>query len=178
MQSPAELFAEEVKQADIDHHTPTAGAMIGHIVSNLVVLANKLQLVKWYAKGPQAPVIKQQAAKLLVQAQQQKDQLGTLLVDENLLTPTTTKEFSEYAMLEENGQNKYESAEWQIENLVRDYDTENLFITRAIKLADKEERPVVGQFLIGLLGENNHNIAELQAILGNDPREGLEEEEL
>lgn len=50
-QTPKDLFAAEVKQADVDHHTPTAGAMTGHIVSNLVVLVNKLQQAKWYVKG-------------------------------------------------------------------------------------------------------------------------------
>jgi hypothetical protein len=38
--TPEKLFEAEVKQADIDHHTPTAGAMTGHIVANLEVLSN------------------------------------------------------------------------------------------------------------------------------------------
>lgn len=175
--TPKDLFAAEVKQADIDHHTPTAGAMVGHIVSNLVVLADKLQQAKWYVKGMNAHSLKAYFGELLMQANKQKDALGTTLIDENLLTPTTQKEFSEYAMLTENGENKYHSVEWLIDSFVHDYDTENLFITRAIKLAQKEDRPVLAAALTKLLGDNNHNIAELQALLGNDPREGLDEED-
>lgn len=176
-QTPEKLYEAEVKQADIDHHTPTAGAMTGHIVSNLVVLADKLQQIKWYLKGLNAVALKRVAADLLTQAYQQKDALGSVLIDENLLTPTTQKEFSEYAMLQENGQNKYQKAEWLLDDLVHDYDTSNLFVTRAIKLAVKEDRPVLAQQLTSLLGENNHNIASLQALLGRTPREGLDEED-
>lgn len=176
-QTPEKLYEAEVKQADIDHHTPTAGAMSGHIVSNLVVLADKLQQIKWYLKGLNAATLKRVAADLLTQAYQQKDALGSVLIDENLLTPTTQKEFSEYAMLQENGQNKYQKAEWLLDDLVHDYDTSNLFVTRAIKLAVKEDRPVLAQRLTSLLGENNHNIASLQALLGRTPREGLDEED-
>ncbi len=116
-------------------------------------------------------------AGLLQQAYRQKDELGTVLIDEDLLTPTTQKEFAEYAMLQEKGQNKYQTAEWLINELVHDYDTSNLFVTRAIKLAEKEDRPVLAQHLITLLGENNHQIASLQALLGRTPREGLDEED-
>jgi DNA-binding ferritin-like protein len=175
--TPKDLFDEEVKQADIDHHTPTAGAMSGHIVANLVVLIDKLQQAKWYVKGMNAHSLKAYFGDLLVQASQQKDELGRTLVDENLLTPTTQAEFSEYAMLTENGENKYHSAEWLIDNFVHDYNTENLFVTRAIKLAEKEDRPALAAMLTKLLGENNHNIASLQALLGNTPRAGLDEED-
>lgn len=175
--TPEKLFEAEVKQADIDHHTPTAGAMTGHIVANLVVLSDKLQMAKWYVKGMQAEQLKGIFGKLMTQAYGQKDALGTVLIDEALVTPSTQKEFGEYAMLEENGQNKYESAEWIVNDLVHDYDTENMFVTRAIKLAEKEDRPVLAQHLVGLLRDNNHNIATLQALLGNTPREGLDEED-
>ncbi|EHO50510.1 ferritin-like protein [Lentilactobacillus kisonensis F0435] len=151
--------------------------MTGHIVSNLVVLVNKLQQAKWYVKGMNANTLKNYFGDLLVQANDQKDKLGETLIDENLLTPTTQKEFTEYAMLTENGENKYHSAEWLIDNFVHDYDTENLFVTRAIRLAEKEDRPVLATMLTKIFGENNHNIASLQALLGNTPRAGLDEED-
>lgn len=175
--TPEKLFEAEVKQADIDHHTPTAGAMTGHIVSNLEVLANKLQMAKWYVKGMSAETLKNVFGDLLDQAYSQKDALGTVLIDEGLITPSTQKEFTEYAMLEENGQNKYKTAEWLVDDLVHDYDTENMFVTRAIKLAQKEDRPVLADYLVNLLGDNNHNVAKLQALLGKSPREGLDEDE-
>ncbi|KRM44068.1 DNA starvation/stationary phase protection protein [Lentilactobacillus parafarraginis] len=175
--TPEKLFAAEVKQADIDHHTPTAGAMTGHIVSNLVVLADKLQQAKWYVKGINAISLKRYFGDLLTKAQQQRDALGQVLVDENLITPSTQKEFGEYAMLQENGQNKYEDAEWLINDFAHDYDTDNMFVTRAIKLAEKEDRPVLATYLTTLLASNNHEIATLQGLLGKTPREGLDEDE-
>mgnify|MGYP001421540256 CR=1 FL=1 len=48
--SVEERYQAEIKQSDIDHHTPTAGAMTGHIVANLAVLINKLQQAKWYVR--------------------------------------------------------------------------------------------------------------------------------
>lgn len=177
MTTPAELFKNEVKQADIDHHTPTAGAMTGHVVANLVILANKLQQAKWYVKGINATTLKELFDKLLSQAYRQKDDLGKTLIDENLIVPSVQEEFDTYTMLEENGQNKYETADWLINNFVHDYDTENMFITRAIKLANKENRPVLALALTNLLAANNHNIATLQALLGKTARDGLNEEE-
>lgn len=159
MTTPAELFKEEIKQADIDHHKPTAGAMTGHVVANLVILANKLQQAKWYVKGINATTLKELFNQLLSQTYKQKDNLGKTLIDENLIVPSVQKEFDVYTMLEENGQNKYETADWLINNFVHDYDTENMFITRAIKLANK------------------HNIVTLQALLGKTARDGLNEEE-
>lgn len=46
-----EKYQAEVKQADIDHHTPTAGAMTGHIVANLRILDVKLHQAKWFMKA-------------------------------------------------------------------------------------------------------------------------------
>ena len=177
MTTPAELFKNEVKQADIDHHTPTAGAMTGHVVANLVILANKLQQAKWYVKGINATTLKELFDKLLSQAYRQKDDLGKTLIDENLIVPSVQEEFDTYTMLEENGQNKYETAYLLINNFVHNYGTENMFITRAIKLANKENRPVLALALTNLLAANNHNIATLQALLGKTARDGLDEEE-
>ena len=32
-----EAYKAELKQSDIDHHTPTAGAMVDHIIANLLI---------------------------------------------------------------------------------------------------------------------------------------------
>lgn len=37
--------------------------------------------------------------------------------------------------------------------------------------------PVLADYLVNLLGDNNHNVAKLQALLGKSPREGLDEDE-
>lgn len=31
-----EKYAKELDKAEIDHHKPTAGAMLGHVLSNLI----------------------------------------------------------------------------------------------------------------------------------------------
>ncbi|MCZ1224496.1 DNA-binding protein, partial [Enterococcus faecium] len=37
-----EKFVQETKQADIDHHKPTAGAMVGHVLANFKLEEMKL----------------------------------------------------------------------------------------------------------------------------------------
>ena len=170
-------YQAELKQSDIDHHTPTAGAMAGHIIANLVVLENKLQQAKWYVKGPERFSLQPQFGQLLIAAQKQRDELGDPLLDEGEIVPSTTSAFTEYTMLEEAGQNKYQTASWLVNNIVNDFETNNLFVTRAIKLSEKEDRPALAQYLTTLLFENNRAIANLQAYLGNDARTGLEDDE-
>ncbi|QFR66983.1 ferritin-like domain-containing protein [Furfurilactobacillus rossiae] len=170
-------YQAELKQSDIDHHTPTAGAMAGHIVANLVVLANKLQQAKWYVKGPERFSLKPEFNLLMKTTQNQRDELGERLLAEGEIVPSTTSAFTEYAMLEEAGQNKYQTASWLVNNFVHDFETNNLFVTRAIKLSEKEDRPALTQYLTTLLFESRKTIADLQAYLGNDARTGLDDED-
>ncbi|WP_125981896.1 ferritin-like domain-containing protein [Loigolactobacillus iwatensis] len=172
-----EKFEQELKQADIDHHTPTAGAMTGHILSNLVIQASKLQQAAWYVKGPERFSLVPKFTELLAQSQQLSSELGHLLLDEGEVPPSTTADYQKYSMLEESGKNKYFTATAIVDATVHDYDTENLFIDRAIKLAEKEERPALAAFLVKLRGINNHNIRDLQFYLGNGARTGLDEED-
>jgi len=61
--------------------------------------------------------------------------------------------------------------------LVNDFNTANLFVSRAIKLAQKEERFALATDMIDMLGYNQHQIRVLQSQLGKDAREGLDEED-
>ena len=47
-------YAKEQERSDHEHHVPTAGAMIGHITSNLAVHALKIEQAALFAKGPAA----------------------------------------------------------------------------------------------------------------------------
>lgn len=170
-------YQAELKQADIDHHKPTAGAMTGHIVANLVVLANKLQQAKWYVKGPERFALQPKFKQLLVTVQRQRDELGECLLSEGEIVPSTTKAFTEYTMLTEAGQNRYQNASWLVDKFIHDFETSNLFVSRAIKLSEKENRPALMQYLTSLLFENRKTIADLQAFLGNDARTGLDDED-
>ncbi|CAM3040512.1 Dps family protein [Lactiplantibacillus plajomi] len=172
-----EQYQAELKQSDIDHHVPTAGAMTNHILSNLMVAYVKLGQAKWYVKGPQSFNLRGEFQRLLDQNVRQFAELGDLLLDENQKPSSTTAELIKYSMLEENGAFKYQDAATTVAAIVKDYDTENLFVDRAIKLAEKEERPALAAWLADYRGSNNRNIRELQAYLGNDARTGLDEED-
>jgi hypothetical protein len=37
-----EAYKAELKRSDIDHHKPTAGAMVGHIIANLLELLRNI----------------------------------------------------------------------------------------------------------------------------------------
>lgn len=64
-----------------------------------------------------------------------------------------------------------------IAEMVADYNTANLFVSRAIKLAEKEERFALAADMVSLMGYNQHQIRELQSQLGKAAREGLDEED-
>lgn len=170
-------YAAELKQSDVDHHTPTAGAMTNHILSNLLVAAVKLSQTKWYVKGPQSFSLRAEYQRLIEQNNRQFSELGDLLLDENQKPSSTTAELVKYSMLEENGAFKYQDADTMVAATIKDFDTENLFVDRAIKLAEKETRPALAAWLTNYRGTNNRNIRELQAYLGNDARTGLDEED-
>lgn len=170
-------YDAEVKQADIDHHTPTAGAMTGHIVANLRILDVKLHQAMWFLKGFEGAAVRPLYADLIAGARSDFDVVAEALLDEGELPPSTTAEYAEYQMLDEDGRNKYLSAVEIVDLSVHDYDTENLFVTRAIKLAEKEYRPALAGVLTGLLGRNNRAIRELQVVLGMSARDGLGEED-
>lgn len=155
-----EQYAAELKQSDIDHHVPTAGAMTNHILSNLMVAYVKLTQVKWYVKGPQSLALRTAYQRLLDQNVRQFAELGELLLDENQKPSSTTAELTKYSMLEENGAFKYQSADELVAATIKDFDTENLFVDRAIKLAEKETRPALAAWLVLI-------VAVTIAIFGN-----------
>lgn len=47
-----EKYAKELDKAEIDHHKPTAGAMLGHVLSNLFIENIRLTQAGIYAKSP------------------------------------------------------------------------------------------------------------------------------
>lgn len=80
-------------------------------------------------------------------------------------------------MLEENGADKYNYGDAQLFALVKDFDTQTLFITKAIALAEKEDWPELAQNLTNLLAWIKEQIRLTQNFLGHDLREGLYNEE-
>jgi len=170
-------YAAEKAQTEHDHHVPTAGAMTNHILANLHISIVKFHQVRWSVKGPLALSVRQLLTTYITTYRNQFDALGELLLDEGEIVSTTTTEYHDYNMLQEGGDKKYYAATDQLNELIHDADTHNLFIDRAIKLAEKESRPALATFLVTLRGTNNHIIRELQAVLGNLARTGLDDED-
>lgn len=172
----AKLAAEQ-KQADVDHHKPTAGAMVNHVLSNHMLLNVKLHQISWFIKGPNAENYKNVLKNTIKENNEWFDKIAEQLLDEAELPSSTMAEYSEYTMLEEHGENKYLDAEEMLNTVVEDLTTDNMFVTRAIKLAEKEDRPFFQQVLVEMLGWNNHQIRIYQALLGKTAAEGLGEDE-
>ncbi|WP_125571085.1 ferritin-like domain-containing protein [Lacticaseibacillus songhuajiangensis] len=170
-------YAAEQKQSDHDHHNPTAGAMTNHIVSNHVVLTNRLRQLRWFVKGANASQLAADFQQTATENSTWIDRLGDDLLDENEIPANISAEYGAWSMLEENGEIKYLSAAEMVDILVHDFNTDNLFITRAIALAQKEDRPALAAELVSLLGWNNRQIRQYQAILGHNARFGLDEED-
>ena len=172
-----EKYQAELKQVDIDHHTPTAGAMIGHIISNLHIQQNKLNQSRYYLKGAAKAFADGEYVRILHEESELFDQLNQLMLDEGEVIPTTSEEFAKYSMLTESGQLKYEDSETIIFDAVKDFNTQNLFITRGIALAEKENKYALAEFLKSLYGWMKHQIYLLQSYLGNEVLTGLVEED-
>ena len=161
-----QAFANEQERSQHEHHVPTAGAMIGHITANLAVHALKIEQAILFAKGPSALFLNQQGRSWLQKELTFWEQINRALYAEADLVPTTSRELLEYSMLEENGAAKYDSGEQQLFDLIKDFDTQLLFIDRAIKLTEKEAHEGQNQLM-------KEQIALAQSFLGNEPTKGL-----
>lgn len=175
--SPKEKYQEELQQSEIDHHTPTAGAMVGHILSNLIIQQNKLRQIVYYVKGTDQSFIQEVFPQLINQEDRLFDELNHLMLDEGEVIPTTTEEFTQYSMLEENGRLKYETTSFLLMETVKDFATQLLFITRGITLAENENKFGIADFLKQLNTWIKHQIFVIQSYLGHEVSEGLEEDE-
>ncbi|WP_165005709.1 MULTISPECIES: ferritin-like domain-containing protein [unclassified Enterococcus] len=172
-----EKYQAECVQSEKDHHTPTAGAMISHILANLMVHRTKVKQAKHYLEGP-ARTFAEPVLKTMEEKEDTLfDRLSQLVLDEGELIPTTFAEFNNYAMIKESGQLKYEPAEVILGEIVKDLDTQNLFVTRAIALAEQEEKFLLAAFLKELYGWLKHQIFLFQQYLGKDTIDKMLEEE-
>lgn len=160
--TPEDYYKAEQAQNEIDHHTPTAGAMCSHILANLAIHTTKLRQAVLSAKGPESSFIKKTFSKMYIKENQLFDELAELLLDEGEAIPTTTAEFLEYTMLEETGALKYESGQNILISTVEDLNTQKLFLTRGIALAEKEAKYPLQAFLIQLLSWNQRQARLIQ----------------
>lgn len=177
MSTVEEKFAQEIEQAEIDHHKPTAGAMVGHILANFKLEEMKLTQAQFYVLGLSAHELSPLFAGFAEQETAWFKKIAHKLVIENEVIPTTLEEVTRYGKISEHGQNKYLSAAEMLENFAKDFDFQNIFITRAIKLAEKEEKFGLQQLLIELLSFNKEVIYQVQRLQGKTVRQDLDEED-
>ena len=83
-----EKYAKELDKAEIDHHKPTAGAMLGHVLSNLFIENIRLTQAGLYAKSP----VKCEYLREIAQKEVEYFfKISDLLLDENEIVPSTTE---------------------------------------------------------------------------------------
>ena len=99
-----EKYQAELKQSDLDHHQPTAAAMTGHIISNLLIHSLKINQANLFAKGSASLFLAEKATGWIAYERQEFDQLSHLLVNNGESIPTITAQFKEYTMPEEDKQ--------------------------------------------------------------------------
>lgn len=172
-----ELYQQEIQQSDHDHHVPTAGAMTGHVIANLIIHSQKINQAKLFAKGKAVLFLDHYANSWVATERATVDRLTRILVNNGKSIPTTTEQFLKYTMLEENGADKFQAGNQQLFGLIQDLDTQILFITKAIPLADKENWPELSAALTQLLACIKGQINLGQRFLSHDLREGLYNEE-
>lgn len=111
-----EQFTRELKQSDADHHKPTAGAMTGHVIANLAIHELKINQARLFAAGTAAFFLDHYALDWIGYEQQTFNALSRMLANNEESIPTTTTQFAQFTMLEENGANKYLPGDEQLFN--------------------------------------------------------------
>ena len=172
-----EKFVQETKQADIDHHKPTAGAMVGHVLANFKLEEMKLIQAQLYVLGTSSQELSTLFSEYADQEARWFNKISHELVIDNEIVPSTLEEVMRYGKIYEHGQNKYLPASTMLENFAKDFDFQNMFITRAIKLAEKEEKYGLQQLLVELLSFNKEIIYQVQRLQGKTLRQDLDEED-
>ena len=172
-----EQYEVELKQADVDHHTPTAGAMTGHILANLWLHQQKINQARLFAKGCASLFFAQYTGEWLNTERQYFDRINQLLVINGEAVPTTTAQFTQYTMLKENGAQKYAPGKDQLFDLIKDFDTQLLFLQKAIALGKKEGLMKLVHTLVDLDTWMRTQILAGQNFLGNDLMTGRYQED-
>ena len=100
------------------------------------------------------------------------------ILDENEIVPSTTEEFLKYhKFITEDPKAKYWTDEDLLESFIVDFQAQNMFITRAIKLANKEEKFALAAGVVELYGYNLQVIHNLAGDLGKSVADFHDEDE-
>lgn len=174
--SAQDRYELEAAQSDRDHHTPTAGAMTGHIIANLFLDILKIRQARWFAKGASRLFLQANASEWISYETAMIERLDDVLVSDNEMIPTTTDQIGEYGKLTEDPVRKYATGDEQLTDLIHDFDWQLIFVGKAIALADNEGKTALSATLSDFRAWAKRQILEAQLFLGNDPTEGLYKE--
>lgn len=168
-----EQYQIELARSEAEHHQPTAGAMIGHVIANLWLHTLKIEQAMLFTKGTGALFLAKYGKEWLTTATDFRHQLNNKLRAEDDLIPTTSAEFVKFSMLTEDPAFKYATDHDQIFDLIKAFDTQLLFIKRAIILAEKEAHYGQEIVLKALYAWMRDQILIGQQFLGHDLQTGL-----
>ncbi|UDM32352.1 DNA-binding protein [Lentilactobacillus laojiaonis] len=175
--TPQEKFTQEQVQVEQDHHTPTAGAMDGHVLANLKIHQQKLLQAANAVSGMESLMLRRLLMDLTEQEGKWYLNLLQNLWDLGESVPTMTNEFIEYTMLQENGSLKYETNENLLAEISADLVTQTLFTSRAIKLAEKEDKLGLRQINLDLHNWLVHQVKIIQGLRGKNVQAAFDEDE-
>lgn len=173
MTSIGDLYQTEQTQANYDHHHPTAAAMTDHIIANLVMESLKIRQFGWYITGENVLADQKFLSNIHTVAEQQIDSLGQAVLAEGGKPASALAELSEYAMVETHGEDKYLAVQAMFEQLVADVQTQLMFIDRGVKLAQRDEQPLLEHTLVTVQRQLISTRQQLQARLGRWGLAGL-----
>lgn len=168
-----EQYQFELARSEAEHHQPTAGAMIGHVTANLWLHTLKIEQAMLFAKGTGALFLENYGKDWLTTATSFRHQLNEKLRAEDDLIPTTSSELIKFSMLSEDAAFKYATDYDQIFDLIKAFDTQLLFINRAIVLAENEAHYGQEVVLKALYAWIRDQILIGQKFLGHDLTTGL-----
>lgn len=169
-----EKYDIELEKVEIDHRKPTAGAMLGHVLANLFIEKVRLMQAGFYAKNPNNRNLFRGIA---VQEDGWFYKIADLLLDEGELVPSTIKEFLHYhKFITDDPKAKYWIDTDLVQSFIMDFNNQNIFITRAIKLAQKEEKYALEESVKTLYGYNLKIIRDLAGIVGKVPKDFISED--
>lgn len=170
-----EKYEKEVIKQAADHHKPTAAAMLGHALSNLFFEKVVLTQAGIFAKMPD---LRMYFRDLATQEDLFFYKISDLLVDLNETVPSTIDEFIQYhQFISEDPKRKYWTDEMLVESFITDFQNQNLFLTRAIKLSRLEEKFTLSVGITELYGHNLSVIRHLAGHLGKTVADFIEEDE-
>lgn len=172
-----ELLKEEMEQEEKehDHHNPTAAAMTNHIIASQGILNTKLHQYHWFVKGPHFFTLHEQFEELYTDNAKYFDEIAERLMASGAKPASTTEQYLQYSLVQEDAAGKYLSGEEMVGNIVDDYRTVRDIAGRAITLVQKEKDAVLEDLLIDYKGYLDKTIWMLQAFLGKDALEGEED---